>query len=111
MVRFERRRYLLVHAVVENGETGGEKIKEAVFNSYSKLFGLEGLSEAKLTWLGFDEKKGLGIIRCTHKVLPKVRAALALTSTLNGQRVRICTVKVSGTIRSIKDFVESRFKA
>ena len=110
MVRFERKRYLLFHVELD-GEAKEGSIREAILNSYVRLFGLEGLGEAKLTWIGFDREKRLGILRCTHKDLPKVRAALALTSTINGSKARICTVRVSGTIKSIREFIGEKFKS
>ena len=111
MVRFERKRYLLIHVAKENGKIEGQKVREAIFNTYIRLFGLKGLGEAKLSWISFDGERNLGILRCSHRALPRVRAAIALTSTIEGLKARICTVRVSGTIKSIKDFVKEEFKA
>ncbi len=110
MVKLERKRYLLFHVEAE-GEAEGGPVKEAILNSYVRLFGLKGLGEAKLTWIGFDREKRLGILRCTHRALSKVRTALALTSAINGSKARICTVRVSGTIKSIKEFIGEKFKS
>jgi RNase P/RNase MRP subunit POP5 len=81
-------------------------VRKAVYEAYRRLFGLAGLSQAELAWIGYMENLGLGILRCNHRAVSSLRAALAMTGTLNGRKARICTVRVSGTVKTLKEIVK-----
>ena len=99
-----KRRYLLFHLTVEGGfKPEAEEVRKAVYEAYRRFFGLTGLSQAELAWIGYMENLGFGILRCSHRAVSPLRAALAMTGRLNGRKARICTVRVSGTRKALKE--------
>lgn len=104
MVKVERgkRRYLLLHFFAEGRPLEASEAKGALLEKFRELFGLEGLAEAELAWIGRLPDKSLEIVRCNHKAVSKVRTAIALIGEIRGRRVRICTVRVSGSLRRLK---------
>ncbi|RLI26537.1 MAG: hypothetical protein DRO52_02420 [Candidatus Hecatellales archaeon] len=104
MVRVGRgkRRYLLFHLTTEGGRPEAWRVEKAVYEAYKKLFGVKGLSEAELAWISYEENSGFGILRCSHRAVARVRTALTLIDELDGRKARICTVRVSGTGKTLK---------
>jgi RNase P/RNase MRP subunit POP5 len=99
-----KRRYLLFHLTVEGDfRPKAEEVWKAVYEAYRRLFGLAGLSQAELAWIDYRGNSGFGILRCSHKAVARLRTALAIIGRLNGRRARICTVRVSGTIKTLKE--------
>jgi len=50
----------------------------------------------------YDQLDGLGIIRCSHKSVDRVKLALNNLRMLYGKPVKIDVIGVSGTIRVLK---------
>lgn len=74
------------------------RLLNAIWDSVYSLYGDIGTSESKL-WLIRYDKKGIGILRCTHTKVEEVRAALACVHSVNGAGIGISVIGVSGTIK------------
>ncbi len=100
MIKREKRRYLALEVVSE--QTVDERtVLDAIQSSVTKLFGEYGASKTniKLT-TNIPEKRQL-VIRCSHTMLEKVRAAIASIMEINGKTVTIHVVSVSGTLKAL----------
>lgn len=96
------------------GEKGEEsKIKDeegiserallrAIWDALYSLYGDIGVSECGIWLIDYDEKRGVGILRCTHTKVEAVRAALACIHMINGRRTCIRGVVTSGTIKAAR---------
>lgn len=102
MVKRFRKRYILYRVLCENS-LGKDSVRRAIYNSFLKLFGFFGLAQAKLRFIDYNENKNIGILACSHRFLEPVRVSLALTSQIDGKKVNVYTVRVSGTIKSLRE--------
>ena len=76
MPRLERRRYLALK--VQSEQPLDEKtVMDAVLASVHQLFGEYGASQANLKRIKYVPERNQLVIRCSHKMLEKVRAAIA----------------------------------
>ena len=98
-----RKRYLLFHVEAETGRLEEQKIKGEVYESFKKLFGVTGLSKAGIRWVKFNPEQGFGIIRCSQEMVPQLRTSLAVIKNLENRKVRVCTVRVSGTLKTLRE--------
>lgn len=100
MIKQEKRRYLALQLVCQ------QNIEEftvfnAVKNSVLKLFGEYGASKANLKQIKYYPEKKQLIIRCSHLMLDRVRAAIATIIEINGINVVVHVLAVSGTLKSL----------
>ena len=100
MPRRERRRYLALEVQREQ-PLNGRIVMDAVEASVQRLFGEYGASQANLKLIKYIPQKSQLVIRCSHKALEKVLAAIASTIELNGKTAAIHVVGVSGTIKAL----------
>jgi RNase P/RNase MRP subunit POP5 len=98
--RRERRRYLALKVQSEQ-LINGRKVMDAVEASVQRLFGEYGASQAGLKLIEYTPQKSQLVIRCSHKVLEKVRAAITSTIKINEKSVAIHVVGVSGTLKAL----------
>jgi len=101
LTRYVRRRYLALK--VECGETAPDRdaVSEVVWKAVLRLFGEVGVSQAGLYLVHFDEKTGYGVLRCSHKALPMVRAAIASVTKIESQPTAIHVLRVSGSLKAL----------
>lgn len=99
-----RRRYI-AFKVLSESRLSPREVYSAILESMARLFGARGLSEANLRLVSFDPSKGVGILRCSHRAVWMVRASLALISHVSSSRVSMHAVRVSGTIRALREKV------
>ncbi len=97
MVVRPKKRYVEVEA---EPELPPEKIFEAVKERYVWLFGLMGLVEADLKLYKIRDK---AVIRCRLESLPKLLFSTAMIKEVEGTPTAVRTIRVSGTIRSLKE--------
>jgi len=76
-------------------------VLDAVQASVLRLFGEYGASHANVKRIKYLPEKQQFIIRCSHTMLEKVRAAIASTITINGKTATIYVVGVSGTLKAL----------
>ncbi len=95
-------RYLLVKVVSEEPLTH-ERIRATINYAVRNLFGEWGLIEISPRVISFDEKSNEAIIRCDLSSVNKMRASLALMTKINDCEVAAFVIRVSGTIKSLKN--------
>jgi len=98
--RRERRRYLALEVQSEQALNGGI-VMDAVEASVQRLFGEYGASQANLKLIKYIPQKSQLVIRCSHKALERVRAAIASTIEINEKTAAIHVVGVSGTLKAL----------
>lgn len=100
MIKREKRRYLALD-VVSQQPLNERAVLDAVQDSVCRLFGEYGASKANIKLIkGIPEKQQV-VIRCSHLMLEKVRAAIASMLDVDGQPVAIHVVGVSGTLKAL----------
>ena len=96
-----RRRYLALK--VESEQTIQERdIMNAVWTAIFQLFGEHGASQANLKLIEYNPQKGYAIVRCSHKALEIVRAAVASITEINEKPAAVHVLGVSGTLRALR---------
>jgi len=98
--RLVRRRYLALRVDCEE-PPDSSAVSEAVWNAVLRLFGEVGASQAGLYLVKYDEKKRLGVLRCSHKALPMVRAAIASITRIGNAPAAVHVIRVSGTLKAL----------
>ncbi len=98
-VEILRRRYI---AFKVEGEASKRGLKEAIKKSVERLYGLNGLWKLEPTLIEFDEENQIGIVRCNHRWLPWMRAALTAITEIKGTPVALHVLRVSGTLKALK---------
>lgn len=106
-----RRRYL-AYQVISEEKFIFQDLANSIWHSLLNLLGEFGASEADV-WIvkdTYDEKKQIGIIRCSHDRVEHVRAALALIERIGDIRVIVKVLGISGSIKAtkMKFFTETR---
>lgn len=100
MIKYIRRRYLALK--IECTEPPDPRaISDAVWNAVSRLFGEVGCSQAGLYFIDFDENTNYAVLRCSHKALPMVKAAIASITKIADQPAAIHVLRVSGSLKSL----------
>lgn len=104
MVKRFRKRYVLYKVLCENDGFKKGSVRKAIYESFSRFFGFLGLSQAGLIFIDYNENEKMGILACSHRFLEPIRASLALISQIDGKKANVYTIRVSGTIKSLKEF-------
>jgi len=97
-----RRRYLALKAE-DDQFFYGRDLMDALWSMVYQLFGEFGASQTGLSKVKWDEEKGVLIVRCSHKALDMVRAAVAAVTEIDGKRAIIHVVGVSGTLNGLRE--------
>jgi ribonuclease P/MRP protein subunit POP5 len=98
--RRERRRYLALK--VQNEQPfNGRTVMDIVDASVQRLFGEYGASQANLKLIKCIPHKSQLVIRCSHKALEKVRAAITSTTKIDEKTAAIHIVGISGTLKAL----------
>lgn len=100
MIKREKRRYLALKVVNEQSQNEKE-IFDAVHASVHRLFGEYGASKANLKLIKYIPEKDQVVVRCSHKMLEEVRAAITSTIYIDGKMASIHVVGVSGTLNAL----------
>jgi RNase P/RNase MRP subunit POP5 len=101
VLKREKRRYLALKVVGEQPPTE-QVVLDAVQASLHRLFGEYGASKANLKLVKRPEK-GQIVIRCSHRALEQVRAAIASTTVIDGKAGAIHVAGVSGTLKALSE--------
>ncbi len=86
-----------------SSQVGGEEILAAVWRALEKLYGEYGASKAGLGLMEFDEKERCAILRVMKGEVEMLRAALASITKIGEAPVSLSVLRVSGTIKSLRD--------
>ena len=100
MIKREKRRYLALEVVSEQ-PLYEQAVLDAIQASVHRLFGEYGASQANLKMIKYLPEKRQVVIRCSHTMLERVRAAIASTIEVDGKTAAIHVVGVSGTLKSL----------
>lgn len=100
MTRLVRRRYLALKIDCEE-PVEPKAVSDVVWNAFLRLFGEVGAGQAGLYMIEYDERKRFGVLRCSHKALPMVRAAIASITRIGGTPAAVHVIRVSGTLKAL----------
>ena len=98
-----RRRYIAYQMISEEKVLLQDLIN-GIWHSILNFLGEHGSSKADI-WIArdiYDEKKQMGLIRCSHLSVEHIRASLALIERIGDARVVVKVLGVSGTIKAAK---------
>lgn len=96
-----KKRYLAFK--VESHENLSQRdLMNAVWDVVYRLFGEVGASQTGLSFVKYDEKTKVLILRCSHKAIDVVRAATAAITAVKGNRAVLCFIAVSGTLKALR---------
>jgi len=102
----EKERYIAFEVISEEGEEFTySDLESAIWNTLLDFLGEYGVSKTSF-WLMKDcwnQEKKIGILRCNHKSVHEIIATLGLIDRLGDNRITFKVLKISGTIKSIKD--------
>lgn len=100
MIKTEKRRYLALK--IENDFPLDKKLAiNIILDSVLRFFGEYGASKANIKLIKiFPEKKEV-VIRCSHIMVEKVRAAIASIISINGKPATIHVKNISGTLKAL----------
>lgn len=96
----QKERYILFEVACESPPAEAD-VKAASYNAILSFLGEYGSSLASPKFVSYDAKSRHAILRCSHTELQKVKAALALCSSINGKKAVFRLKKVSGTIAGL----------
>ncbi len=102
-----KKRYLLFGVKTDAPHLSWGDVQEAIWGALHHLIGTLGSSYSELALILYDEKLHLGILRCSHGNLAAVRASLTLISEIDGRRTSFLSIRVSGTILTLKKLMHS----
>jgi len=95
-----KRRYLALR--VENeGSVDRRELTDSIWKAIVQLFGEYGGSQVGMVVIEYDEQSGHGILRCSHKALPMVKASIASITKINEKSTAIRVLRVSGTLKAL----------
>ena len=97
----EKKRYLAFE-VISSQKIPFQDLSNAMWHAILNYMGELGAAEAgawimKNTW---SDEKQVGMIRCSHTSVEKIRAALALLNRIGDAPVIVRVIGVSGTIKA-----------
>jgi ribonuclease P/MRP protein subunit POP5 len=96
-----KQRYLALRAECDQ-PLGEKEVMNAVWDTIYQLFGEYGASQTALSKISWDEERKTLTVRCSHKMLDAVRAAIAAITVMDGKRAVIRVVAVSGTLKALR---------
>jgi len=100
LIKYVRRRYLALR-VDWTEPPESRAISDAVWNAVLRFFGEVGASQAGLYFVYFDEETNCAVLRCSHKALPMVKAAIASITKIADAPAAIHVLRVSGSLKSL----------
>lgn len=102
MIKHVRRRYLALKVECGEGGVDPRAVYDAVWNAVLRLFGEVGAGQAWLYIVHFDEEEKYVVLRCSHKTLPMIRAAIASVTKIGNKPAAIHVLRVSGSLNTLR---------
>lgn len=100
MIRRDKKRYLALRAECKK-PLAEKDVFGSVFDSVLQFFGEMGASQANLKMMKYVPEKNYFVVRCSHKMLEQVRAAIVSITDVNGVTTAFHVEGVSGTLKSL----------
>jgi len=104
-MRRPSRRYLAFR-VVSDAPLSFEILSDQIDQSVRRFFGEIGALQAHTRLTRYNSTDRIGVLRCSAAWLERVRAALALTTNIEGSRCAFLTLRSSGTLASLKRAID-----
>jgi len=98
------RRYVAL-LVASDVDLTREKLSDEVESSVRRIFGEQGVLWAAPRLIDYDTKRMIGIVRCSHLWVERLRAAVALRTEIDGSRVAFFTLRSAGTLAALRKFL------
>jgi len=98
-----RRRYIAFHVISEE-QILLDDLNNTIWHTILNFLGEHGASKTDI-WFAkdtYDEKKQMGLIRCSHTSVEQIRTSLALIERIGDTRVVVKVLGISGTINAAK---------
>ena len=95
-----KRRYLAVQLDCD-GVPAERDFLDAVWASFTRLFGEVGASQSGLALISFDGGRKVAVVRVSLVCLPFLRASLAAVTSVAGLPVALHVLAVSGTLKAL----------
>jgi RNase P/RNase MRP subunit POP5 len=83
-----------------SGKFSRSEIIRAIVNSLRSSQDLEDVGAVRMIF--FEAGRGHGLLRCEHKQVPQVKAAILRLKRVGKRDASFCILGVSGTIRAAK---------
>ena len=96
------KRYFLVKTISEKN-LSREQFEIALVASVRKLFGEFGLARIRPKVVRFDETSYEAIVACNREGAEDLQAAIGLISSISEATVIVMTIRISGTIKGLKE--------
>ena len=98
-----RERYLAFHVMSEQNILMQDLVN-TIWHTVLNFLGEVETSRSKVKIIkdSYDDRKQMGIIRCSHEQVEGIRAALALIQRIGDTRVIVKVLGVSGSIKATK---------
>jgi RNase P/RNase MRP subunit POP5 len=75
---------------------------DAIWSTVYKLFGEVGASQTALNKIAWEDEKKILIVRCSHKMLEMVKAAVAAVTVIDEKDCAIRVLAISGTLKALR---------
>lgn len=97
-----KKRYIVFQSKSDS-QISENDVKSGLYAFLLRFFGEYGYSKLSYKLLQYDEKSGMGLIRCERGVLHELLGAIALIENLNGKKARTVALASSGTIKTLRE--------
>ncbi|MBS7606722.1 MAG: Rpp14/Pop5 family protein [Candidatus Bathyarchaeia archaeon] len=105
MLEKPRRRYILIKIDCD-GVPGERDFQNALWSGIMRLFGEYGASQTDISMIEYNRDAGYAIVRCQHKALPMVRAAIPTITKVGDKSVVLHVLLTSGTLKALRKGVQ-----
>ncbi len=107
----ERKRYVCIRIFCEK-DFEYKDFEYCLYETMKKIFGNFTLAylSFRIKKETFDKNKKVVILKCNHISLPFLIASLGFLKEIKNQKIIIKILKVSGTIKKIKEFISKTYK-
>jgi len=78
------------------------EVMDAIWSMVYQLFGEIGASQTALHKIAWEDEKKILIVRCSHKMLEMVKAAVAAVTMIDEKDCAIRVLAISGTLKALR---------
>jgi RNase P/RNase MRP subunit POP5 len=83
-------------------------VMDAIWSTVYQLFGEVGASQTALYKVAWEEERKILIVRCSHKMLEMVKAAVATVTAIDEKDCTVRVLAVSGTLKALREKLSKR---
>lgn len=80
-------------------------VKDAVWDKFQLLYGLNGTTTAGLYFEKFDEQNKIGLVRCSHISLIMLLVTLTIITKIDESEILIYPEYVTGTTKKANKYL------